>query len=92
MSALNGLPRSAPKSRTERKLAAMLSAGLAMAFLSGCGTIPETATRGPSKELSLKARCAGWTDLDYSAEHDTPKTINGILKHNETGKNKGCWK
>jgi hypothetical protein len=45
-----------------------------------------------SDPKSQAARCAGWRDLDFSAEHDTKETITGIREHNRTGQLKGCWK
>jgi hypothetical protein len=39
-----------------------------------------------------KARCSGWRAITFSAKGDTPRTVKEVRTHNQTGKNKKCWK
>jgi hypothetical protein len=83
------------KSLLVNKFATTLTVLLVTVFLAGCvttGTTGQPARASKAdRQLSLKARCAGWQALSYEHPGDTGQTVNGILKHNEVGARKGCW-
>ena len=69
----------------------MPSALLLAIVLTACAPTRATVTTGNSLAAS-KARCAGWRAITFSAKGDTPRTIKEVRTHNQTGKNKKCWK
>lgn len=84
------------KSKAKR-LALTLSALCALSLvIANCSaTTNGTATRSllsnkDRKAAELKARCAGWKAISYSAKGDTEQTVTEVREHNQTGLNKRC--
>lgn len=50
--------------------------------IAGCQTTSST---------EIKAQCAAWRAITYSAKKDTADTVRQVRVHNRTGQNLGCW-
>lgn len=81
----SGTGLSAPQSNRAKRLGLTLSVILLPLLLANCVTTRETAT-------SVKALCAAWRAISYSAKGDTQMTVTQIRKHNAVGKRLRCWK
>ena len=87
----NGTRRWRARLSTVKRRAAMPSALLLVILLTACAPTRATVTTGNSF-AAFKARCSGWRAISFSAKGDTPRTIKEVRTHNQTGKNKKCWK
>ena len=71
-----------PSSAATKRVAMLSTVLTASLILGGCVTTGST---------EIKAQCAAWRAIYYSASKDTQATIRQVLVHNRTGKNLGCW-
>jgi len=44
-----------------------------------------------STATTLRAQCAAWRAITYSAKRDTAPTVRQVRVHNRTGQRFGCW-